>query len=384
LLLDELEKKLAEIERAKQPGLPDTTVAEDIRAQAIQESAPAGLDAIPIDDNYYRSEDEVAQLAGGGIVAFANGGQSQAQSDREAFLSGLTRTGSAAADIATMVPRGLIGAFNTGVIRPLRAITGAESIPYAKDIFAPEGSDLSSMTPFYDKYVRSKEPPVEKAKKEEPKAAAQPPKQEPKEQPKTEVPAKVTKKIERAEDAYEKALRKELDKTEMSDDDKMQALGFALMKFGSKAMKGRKGREFEAYGEGLEAATDDYVKTLQTAKKDRRELTKTLAEYGLARERIGVQREQVEATLASGLAAREATLAGRMLGAQQAREKLMSDILERYEKNPLINNPKSKDYVPAEVYLQKQLRTLGMAGGAPSGAAQAQGRTASAADFYKR
>ena len=149
-------------------------------------------------------------------------------------------------------------------------------------------------------------------------------------------------------------------------------------------MKGRKGREFEAYGEGIEAAADDYVNTLKQAKKDRRELTKTLAEYGLAKERIGVQREQVEATLASGLMSREAALAGKLLSSQQAREKLMADILSDYRKDATLSNPKSPTFIPPQIYLQRELRMLGIAGGAPSSLAQAQGRTATAADFYKR
>jgi hypothetical protein len=106
--------------------------------------AEGGLTALPVDDDMFPDE-----YAGGGIVAFANGGMSQMESDQAAMMDTLKRMGYSVADIATMVPRGIMGAFNTGVIRPARAITGLD-IPYAKDILAPEGSNFSSMTPFYD------------------------------------------------------------------------------------------------------------------------------------------------------------------------------------------------------------------------------------------
>jgi predicted trehalose synthase len=47
------------------------------------------------------------------------------------------------------------------------------------------------------------------------------------------------------------------------------------------------------------AGADEYVRSLNAAKKDKKEAMKTLAEYGLTKEKIGVQREQVDATRAS-------------------------------------------------------------------------------------
>jgi len=276
VLLAELDKKLAQIEAAKQPGLPDTTVAEDIRVKAIEEAKPAGLDAIPIPEDYYRSDEQVAQMAGGGIVAFANGG----------------------------------GTFDGFDIEPAEADVPTQAVPYEDFVGKMSLSELqeyyrSGRVPDRLKGERptgfgSRGAPLigtdrpNISKKETPAAAAPAPAKPPALKKEEGVSDKTAKKVEKAEDAYEKALREELDKTNLSKDDKMQAIGFALMKFGAKAVKGRKGREFEAYGEGLEAAADDYIKTLQTAKKDRRELTKAVAEYGLGKERLRVMERGVE------------------------------------------------------------------------------------------
>ena len=161
---------------AVQEQQPSTTVAQDVMAPATQmaglgatpqaQTAPqitpqantqmaaaptgtrtlaeGGLSSLPVDEDMFPDE-----YAGGGIVAFANGGMSQMESDQAAMIDTLKRMGYSVADIAKMIPRGVMGAFNTGVIRPARAVTGLD-IPYAKDILAPEGSNFSSMTPFYD------------------------------------------------------------------------------------------------------------------------------------------------------------------------------------------------------------------------------------------
>jgi hypothetical protein len=89
----------------------------------------------------------------------------------------------------------------------------------------------------------------------------------------------------------------------MSEDDKRQALGYALIKFGAKAAKGKKGREIEALTEGAADAADEYVKTLNQAKKDKRQLTKDLAEYGLAKEKNRIAEQSARAQLAQSEAA---------------------------------------------------------------------------------
>jgi hypothetical protein len=87
-------------------------------------------------------------------IPIAGEGATQEERDRAAILGTMGKFNAAAADVATLIPRAFTGVANTGIIRPLRAITGY-NIPYAKDIFAPEGSDITSMTPFTDRYVRT-------------------------------------------------------------------------------------------------------------------------------------------------------------------------------------------------------------------------------------
>jgi hypothetical protein len=122
---------------------------------------PQGIDQLPAE----------LQLAGGGIVAFKKGDEvskdeqlkEQAESDRRALRSlwdavkdAGGNVGRAIADIGTLGPRGLAGAFDTAVIRPARAL-GAD-VGYLSGHLVPEGVDPSSMTPFTDsKRLREKQ-----------------------------------------------------------------------------------------------------------------------------------------------------------------------------------------------------------------------------------
>lgn len=80
----------------------------------------------------------------------------QAASDR-AFLSNLAssigalnrQAGAAIADVATLPIRGLAGAYDTAVVRPMRA--AGISAGYLSPLVTPEGADPASMTPFYDR-----------------------------------------------------------------------------------------------------------------------------------------------------------------------------------------------------------------------------------------
>jgi hypothetical protein len=114
--------------------------------------------------------------AGGGIVAFNGKDQSkvpteaeleaQRKADREkidALARALGETGgeyagksiAALADVAALIPRGLAGATDTAVIRPLRAL-GAD-IGYLSPGLTPGNQSSDTMTPFYDRYIRAKE-----------------------------------------------------------------------------------------------------------------------------------------------------------------------------------------------------------------------------------
>jgi hypothetical protein len=112
--------------------------------------------------------------AGGGIVAFTKGGETpteteleaQRKADREkidALAKALGETGSeyagksmaALADIVSLIPRGLAGAADTALIRPLRAL-GAK-VDYLSPALTPGDQNPNTMTPFYDRYIRAKE-----------------------------------------------------------------------------------------------------------------------------------------------------------------------------------------------------------------------------------
>ena len=80
----------------------------------------------------------------------------QAAADRATatgFIGGLRdanqRAGAAIADVATFIPRGLAGAYDTAVVRPMRA--AGINAGYMSPLLAPAGSDPGSQTPFYDK-----------------------------------------------------------------------------------------------------------------------------------------------------------------------------------------------------------------------------------------
>ena len=112
--------------------------------------------------NQIPAQQQEEMMAGGGIVAFADEGavdleKIQREKDREAlgkayedFKTGARKTGAAAMDIGTMPFRGIAGAAESVVTRPLRAL--GLDIPYLPESFY--GGDASSMTPYMDKIRR--------------------------------------------------------------------------------------------------------------------------------------------------------------------------------------------------------------------------------------
>jgi len=108
--------------------------------------------------------DGIVALAKGGVVAFTKGGtpeDEQQKQDKEDFMMGAKKLGSSALDVLTLPARGVMGAVNTGVVRPIRA-TGL-NLPYIPE--EAFGGSSSSMTPYYDKYVRKQELAKEEANK---------------------------------------------------------------------------------------------------------------------------------------------------------------------------------------------------------------------------
>jgi len=324
VLAGQLDAKIAKIKELQaNMQASDTTAVEDIRQEATQ---LAGLDAISIPDDYYRSEEETAQLAGGGIVAFANGGVPYMDGSvgypiggliGPAITAGRAALGylgrdvgvKAATGAATGVGRAGLGLGKIAARNPITTAGTLGGLGYgAYDYVTSEGEPGSSEAAAF----------ADTQDKEAGAALAQQGK-------KVEVSDKTVKKVTKAEDAYEKALKKELDKTDMSDDDKMQAIGFAMIKAGAKTMQGKSQYALQNIGEGIEAGADDYVKTLQQAKKDKRELTKTLAEYGLAKEKLGIMREEVAAK-------RENTTETAGLRQEMQREALRQKYFDAYQK----------------------------------------------------
>ena len=332
ILLGEIEAKLAEMKRmqaaASQP--PQSTVVEDIRSEAMNEVA--GLDAIPIPDDYYS---DVTEAAGGGIIALAGGGMPSMDpgmpygpgymngmgyaeggqvgglqySDGSVgyALPGLVALGNVAARAMPYVSRG-IGAVSSRLGGADRAIIGATT-GAAKGVYnvgkAALKNPLTSLGlagAGYG-YVAGEGGEGEPARPEgtgdvedqkggfygEDKAKAQ---------PKVAVSDKTEAKVKKAEDSYEQYLRKMLKDSEMAEADKNEAIGFALMKAGAKAMSGKSQYAMQNIGEAVEAGADEYIRNLSQAKKDKKEAMKTLAEYGLAKEKLGIEREKA-------LAARE-------------------------------------------------------------------------------
>lgn len=154
--------------------VPEGTPQPEPQPEAFM-AASGGLARLPVQFGFN----------GGGIVAFAEGGSSgkyetaydrrnrlnaeaaaeeakkpldaaaqaeleQAKGDAEAMKDTLRRLAYAGYDIATLVPRGLAGAFETAVTRPLRAV--GVDVPYLPESFY--GGDRTSMTPYYDKIRR--------------------------------------------------------------------------------------------------------------------------------------------------------------------------------------------------------------------------------------
>ena len=117
----------------------------------------------PVDEERKRRDALVNQIPTGGnppappaaTPAPAPALSTQAQGDRAA-IGGAWNTakgasedaGRAIADVATLVPRGLVGAYDSAVVRPMRA--AGMNAAYLSPSLVPDGVDPASMTPFTD------------------------------------------------------------------------------------------------------------------------------------------------------------------------------------------------------------------------------------------
>lgn len=158
---DQQDQELSGIMQAMpQQGAPQ---AQPAPQGAPVMAAEGGLMSADVDPGMY-------DYCGGGIIAFEEGGKAESESAEEKqrkedqaalaklweSIKGANRSaGAAIADIATLPVRGLAGAYDTAVVRPMRA-AGVDA-GYLSKHLVPEGVDPSSMTPFYDKYIRAAE-----------------------------------------------------------------------------------------------------------------------------------------------------------------------------------------------------------------------------------
>jgi tetratricopeptide (TPR) repeat protein len=152
-----------------------------VAEQIMQEAQSAGVPAL--------SSNLPQEYAGGGIIAFDEGGEvkrysgvgpsltssvpndPQAVADREAMLDTLERIKAAGMDIATLPGRGLLGAAETVITRPLRAI--GVPFPYLPD--SVYGGNRASTTPYYDRLRAQETPAVAAAPASETKKPETPP-----------------------------------------------------------------------------------------------------------------------------------------------------------------------------------------------------------------
>ncbi len=404
VLAGQLDAKIAELKGLKaqmamdaQRNTARTTAVQDIRQEAQQ---LAGLDAIPVDDNYFMSEEEA--MASGGIVAFAGGGMSMdpgmpyglgysnhmgyenggvvAFQDGGESMFGMTPMGEPSGlglpQMLDTDPSSMLGARRLQLY-PL--MTPEQQAEFEATGEVPASFLQSDTAKKFSAEKRAALLPKKTeaaAEKVPEKAPAKPA------GPKVEVSDKTAKKIEKAEDGYEKYLRDLLKDSDMSKEDKNEAIGFALMKFGAKTMQGKSQYALQNIGEGIEAGADEYVRALNAAKKDKKEARKTLAEYGLAKEKIAVQREGVAATRESAAATRDAALMGRLIAAEQKEREMIKDIMSDYDKpgNPAAI-PGTPNYMPPEVYIQRRLALIQGRGVPSSTGTPVEGRKAVAADF---
>lgn len=363
ILLGELEAKLGEMKRmqaaASQP--PQSTAVEDIRSEAMNQVA--GLDAIPVPDDYYRDE---AQLAGGGIIAFADGGvpsmdpglpygpgymngMGYAEGGRVGgieyadgsvgyALPGLVALGQAGARALPFIRSGLSN-IRSSMGGADRAIMGAAGSTARGAGRLAKGAVKNPLTTAGLGYL-GYEYATEDGEPARPDGVGDAEQQEggfygetkpKKAEPKVDVSDKTAAKVKKAEDSYEQYLRRMLKDSEMAEADKSEAIGFALMKAGAKAMAGKSQYAMQNIGEAIDVGVDDYVRNLSQAKKDKKEAMKTLAEYGLAKEKLGIEREKAIAARES-VAEQGATR--REIAAANTRQKYFDAYQDAYKYIP--------------------------------------------------
>jgi len=149
-----------------QPPVAQQMMAQAEQLNPAQINNPymaSGLGAAPVQSPVQTG------MASGGIVAFDEGGEvprfqtgdlieqkkrEQLEEDRASLFDKFSRFGTAAKDMISLPGRAAANVLNTAVVRPARALTGA-NIPY---LFESTPDYVNSLTPFYDeKYNKPEE-----------------------------------------------------------------------------------------------------------------------------------------------------------------------------------------------------------------------------------
>jgi hypothetical protein len=102
----------------------------------------------------FRTGDEVRSPLERNLEKQREEDRARARALAAGFGGQLEKAGSAITDLGLLPIRGLAGAYDTAVVRPMRA-AGVDA-GYLSPYLVPEGADVSSMTPFYD-VVRTRE-----------------------------------------------------------------------------------------------------------------------------------------------------------------------------------------------------------------------------------
>jgi hypothetical protein len=287
--------------------------------------APTGMESLPAGD--------VGNYAGGGIVAFSGEDESlvrQDKEDRESFMSGIRRLGAAGMDVLSMPVRGIAGAGETVITRPLRAM--GVPLPYLPESFY--GGDRSSATPYMDRIRKEEDsaapdqssaetarlqrqnnsnpfntpnnrnalPPVRSERAAGPRASTNKSIESPTDKgfdqdaikikgAKLDMPTvsdlktiKETREQQEAAEGFNKNLTKDQikrieDKQKKLEGYESSAGGEALMNFGLGLLGAKRGQEFATAGKSAQAALSAYksdVKDLRSAKEKLDERAETL------------------------------------------------------------------------------------------------------------
>ena len=152
-----------------QPPVAQQMMAQAEQLNPAQINNPymaSGLGAAPVQSPV---QAPTASMASGGIIAFDEGGEiprfqtgdlieqkkrEQLEEDRASLFDKFSRFGTAAKDMISLPGRAAANVLNTAVVRPARALTGA-NIPY---LFESTPDYVNSLTPYYDeKYNKPEE-----------------------------------------------------------------------------------------------------------------------------------------------------------------------------------------------------------------------------------